>query len=484
MFRFLRRHSLTLLGIVVALGFLIVPMLFFEQLLAVPADPEAAGFWMRISKDAREFYLTAYYTIVAVVVGWVLLNALRVLRVRRSIQAYEIYGEKQGEIGKITVPSTGGGTTVFEVLDPDLVYSRFPKKYGRLKLIDLFKKVYPVAILAENLSLGREDMECALLHHPTTLRPKEFQLSGVAAACAFELQKVHEVLRGKDFAWFDDLARLQSYVLKSRLLRSGARLKLRFEVCNYLDYVLTNYSADLARPGDRAVRDYLDGWPARRRGLSSLSSSICANQLGLNAMIATRDGKMIAAHRSDELFTFPGLWAPPVSGTQMYWYKEDRYRDMPDGSRILLREAGPATDYYSGYVGEHGIPNPFDGVMAQAKEEINLDRDHIRGVKFIGLNRDLTRGGIPDAFFVIHLKITVAELWDNGPEDARDSWEWNRDGEGLPEFGPYDLRTCTYQDAKAGLREWLDSHPATPALVSGIYFFLQYLKRHEPEFTY
>ena len=475
------RHTREILEIAVAGACAAVPLIFSPQLLS--ANPQLPGFfdpWSALHHGIRISIFVAYMLAAFAWARTQIWSAARRIRMPREFQKYRIYGEVQDTGASIEV-DLPDSDAIYDVLSTDKVYQRFPRKYGRLRLLELFGKLYPVVILAEHISLRKSDVSCRLLMQADRNHPRRFELSGDVAKWKAELLRVHEKMLGRDFAWFDDLARLKRCIVRPRLLPIGRRLRLEFEICNYSDYVTSNYSVDLRRSGSRSVRDHLDNWPRRRRGLPRLARSICANQLGLNVMLVTSDGKMVFAARGAKVLTYPGLPGPPVSGTQMYWYKEDRYRVEEDGTRVLLREKGPATSYYDGYVHKHGVPNPFSGVLAQAWEETNLLPKHVRDLRLIGLNRDLTRGGLPDAFFVAHLRLTYSQLRDIAPEKARDSWE-RKAKAGLPGFGPHDIRRSSYKEAAADISDWLSDHPATPALVSNLYFFLQYLRRHAAEF--
>jgi len=479
--KLMKRHAGGVARLSLAVALIAVPAVYSRMLIAVAAQPSVfLTAWLKLGFEFRLGLFAAYYFFMLPVAGSLALGAVRGMRIPRDVQDYRIYGPEQDRLGQIEV-QVAGAEAVYDVPPVQSVYERFPKKYGQLRLLELFGALYPIVIVAESIALRREDVSCRLLFDRESGHPKRFQLTGDIAKWREEILRVHEKMLGQDFAWFDDLARLKRCVVRRRLIPFGKRMRFFFEVCNYSDYIVTNYSVDLQRSGSLRIRDLLDGAPRRRRGIPSLQHSVCANQLGLNVMLVTRDGRMVVAARGADVFTYPGLDGPPVSGTQMYEYKEDRYRKEQDGSRTLLREKGPATDYFDGCQDGFGIPNPFAGALAQAWEEINLLPEHVRDLRLVGLNRDLTRGGIPDAFFVAHLELAHSELREIAPETARDSWERKQTG-GLPGFGPHDIRECSYKKTVAGFRDWLSEHPATPALVSNIYFFLKYLKRYKENF--
>jgi len=482
MHKALRFHRREITTILAAVASILVPILFSRHLFEVaPTLPSWMAAWSNLSQEARIGILAGYLVSAVSVATPMAYRAIRRLRLPPEFEKYRIYGENQDQLGSVDVTTPGGGSAHYDVIPVDNAYSKFFTKYGNLRLLRLFGKLYPIAIIADQIALRQDDVKCNLLMDHKTGQPKRFRLDSFPDGWDDELLQVHTQLRGKGFAYFDDLAKLKSCTVRHHLPSLAKRMELEFEVCNYRDYIVTNYSVDLQRQGASSVRDFVDGRGARLHGLPPLRKSAHANQLGLNAMIVTADGKMIAAARSDAEFTYPSLLGPPVSGTQMYWYRGPRKRTEADGSVRLLREPGPATAYYSGYSGEHGIPNPFAGILAQGNEEINLLPEHVRLMRLIGVNRDLTRGGLPDAFFVVHLELSYAELHSIAPEKARDSWE-RRKEHGLPDFGPPDIRRCSYREAAADFRAWLRRDTATPALVSGIYFFLQYFKSYSSEF--
>lgn len=402
----------------------------------------------------------------------------RLARTRRTrwapaadrVEAYSLYpnqveGQEYDGVSKVPV-----GGAFYRVQGAEEYFGeRFASRYSGASLLRLFQKTYPVILLEQDIALAETDVECALSLDENG-NPRRFELPGDIKAHGADLLAVHEQMRGAGFAQFDDLSRLASCTRLEDRADRQTRLQMTFEVCNYRDYVLTNYSVPIQRQGMQSLGEVLDEVSASRGGLGSITSELpYANQLGLNALLLTRDGHILYALRSDRVFTFPGLPGPPISGTQMYWRTEEREAESQSGERTVV-PAGPATEYYGGTTSKgHGIPSLFRGIMAQGKEEVGLTPSHVKECYLLGIGLDLTRGGLPDAFFVVSLDCDLVEFRKTCTA-AHDSWEWKSLRSMECRNGSLD-----FQQVEARFDQFLKTNVVSPALVTNMYLLLQYL---------
>lgn len=161
----------------------------------------------------------------------------------------------------------------------------------------------------------------------------------------------------------------------------------------YETYLRTNLIMDYKKPGKQSLREmyHADG------KLEPLEQSVFDNHLGINVLLFTNEGDLILSERSAKVSYAPKKIASSISGA----VSVDDVRDgKPLNKRMILRE---------------GI------------EELGLNKSQVEegNIHFLGLTRELIRGGKPEMFFAATLSISFEEVVSNW-QNAADRWESNR----------------------------------------------------------
>lgn len=179
------------------------------------------------------------------------------------------------------------------------------------------------------------------------------------------------------------------------LQKTSKGITLIVSKAHYKDYIGTNYAMDalLAQKGwKRSLRDTVH--PASR--LCSLEDSLLCNHIGVSTLVFTRDNYLAIPIRSTEkMATWQQTVGPSISGATSY--DDDMY----------TRYGGPIASW-----------------IREGREELGVDNsDFTDGSEiFLGLTRDLLRGGKPEMFFATHMNITRTKL-EQKFHKARDKWE-------------------------------------------------------------
>jgi len=134
--------------------------------------------------------------------------------------------------------------------------------------------------------------------------------------------------------------------------------------------------------------------------LEPLNQSFLANPMGINCILFTADGKLIMPRRASRVIIRPNQLSPSFSGDF----------EATDVSRI---PGGLETIH----------------VLREGFEELGVLDEYIPEgrIHFLGLGRELVRGGKPEMFFEAHTTLTKEQLL-NLHKDAVDSWEFQRRG--------------------------------------------------------
>jgi len=128
--------------------------------------------------------------------------------------------------------------------------------------------------------------------------------------------------------------------------------------------------------------------------LEPLDESVLGNPIGVDILLFTKRGDMVVQKRSERMAIRPGALAPSVSGG-FDW--EDV---APDDVRTLA-----------------DVP-----IWREMIEELGVAQGVLRDLHFLGVARELARGGQPEAFFSGSLDVTTEDLTTQWAA-ARDSWE-------------------------------------------------------------
>ncbi len=199
--------------------------------------------------------------------------------------------------------------------------------------------------------------------------------------------------------------KLRSYLQKKRKYVNGQNLRLiniidkktkvelEVQPVEYKHYVHTNLVLDAKSSGkSQTLREYIhpDG------NLKKLSESPLANQLGINILLFTADGSLIMQERSSKVAFYNGQLCPAASGTVSLI-------DVPKKEKITLEEMH---EFREGWE-EIGI------------EEKDISKDRFF---FLGITRELIRGGTPEMFFCGKTDLSEKEIKERW-KYARDKWE-------------------------------------------------------------
>lgn len=157
-------------------------------------------------------------------------------------------------------------------------------------------------------------------------------------------------------------------------------------------YIRTNLCIDFKK--NKHEQSLREKWHQEGR-LDSLGETPFANICGISSLLFTLDGQLIVPERSTVVGVFPGKHSPSSSGSVAL-------DDVPE-PQITMR-------HFRWF--REGI------------EELGLeDNDILPSTgRFLGVTRELVRGGQPEMFWSGKLKISKAQLEDRF-RGARDRWE-------------------------------------------------------------
>lgn len=158
----------------------------------------------------------------------------------------------------------------------------------------------------------------------------------------------------------------------------------------YECYLHTNLLMDYPVEKNKTVRNIVHS----NGTLEDFSNSKLANHLGINILLFTPAGNLVLPLRSKKVNYAPSEYSSSISGAVSA-------HDVSDGNDL----------------------NHFS-IIREGIEELGLKRnDIIKGsIRFLGLTRDLIRGGKPEMFFIMNTTLTKNELIDKW-KSAKDKWE-------------------------------------------------------------
>lgn len=202
---------------------------------------------------------------------------------------------------------------------------------------------------------------------------------------AFEIYRKDAKARGKSF-YDSDTARLTA-------VETQGRLRLKFQPTSYEAYVSTNMAMDFKDPVGGALRDEVHA----QQALESLEQSQLANHTGISGLVFSSDGFMLVQKRSAAVFTNPNQLSPGFSGTMT--------------ADDIARAVGH---------GETTCPLSAVNVLRELREEVGVDKRRIRGRYFMGISRELLRGGLPEMFYAVDVEMTSTEIQNCHAKDTQE----------------------------------------------------------------
>ncbi len=177
----------------------------------------------------------------------------------------------------------------------------------------------------------------------------------------------------------------------SGVFSNGGNLTLAYQRVFYESVCRTNLVLDAREKADlHSIREIIH--PGGR--LEPLEASRIANPLGVNFLLFTADGRAVLPKRSRRVIVRPAQLSPSFSGDFEY------------------------TDGGGGILGESII-------IREGSEEISLLEEHMvpGKISFLGLTRELTRGGKPEMFFAAQTNLTADDFFKLH-KGARDQYEF------------------------------------------------------------
>lgn len=192
-----------------------------------------------------------------------------------------------------------------------------------------------------------------------------------------------DAITGKTEKIFHDgeNARLLNVNIESRTLT--------FQKSSYFHYLQTNLALDFKDPSIGSLREHIvqnqDG------KIELLEKSILANVLGINGLVFSSDGYIIFQKRKDNVLVRPKELCSGFSGTV------DK-KDITDAIQI------------GGYLSN--LP-----ALREKEEELGVRGNEVKNRIFLGITRELIRGGTPEMFYAVDLNIDHNEILRRIPRD-------------------------------------------------------------------
>lgn len=156
---------------------------------------------------------------------------------------------------------------------------------------------------------------------------------------------------------------------------------LRFRHCGYFDYLSTNLALDMEIGSGHSLRQsHVDDGK-----LIPLHESKLSNVLGINGLVFTTDGQMIYQQRNNAVVVRPGELCSGYSGTVDQKDIEDA---LVKGGRLANLD-----------------------IERELEEETGIGREFIARRVFLGITRELTRGGTPEIFYALDINLSAKEVF-------------------------------------------------------------------------
>lgn len=127
--------------------------------------------------------------------------------------------------------------------------------------------------------------------------------------------------------------------------------------------------------------------------LPELRDSSLANTLGISIMVTTKDNYLILPRRSQKVTTDKGNYSPSASGVV----------DVIDINNGKEFESDAERSFYD------------LSIEREIEEELGIKKEELSNIEFLGMTRDLIKGGKPEIHFETTTKLThleVKERWE------------------------------------------------------------------------
>ncbi|MFS0750390.1 hypothetical protein [Oceanobacillus sp. 1P07AA] len=176
----------------------------------------------------------------------------------------------------------------------------------------------------------------------------------------------------------------------ANIIKNGDNYIFETQPVYYKNYLKTNMLMDYPFNKELTLRKKYHS----NGSLGLLDNSFFANHLGLNILAFTSGGKLILQQRSSKVAYAPNEIGASISGAVS---SSDIKNNSSLADLSIIRE---------------GI------------EELGIERNDIKknSIQFLGLSRELLRGGKPEMFFSMQVNLSEIEL-KNKWKLAKDKWE-------------------------------------------------------------
>lgn len=158
--------------------------------------------------------------------------------------------------------------------------------------------------------------------------------------------------------------------------------RLDFQCVRFFDFVRTNLAVDHVRSPLPTLRErsISDG------RLKSFESSPLANATGINGLAFSNDGFMIYQVRNNKVAMRKNEACSAFSG----------FVDAKDVVDAVSGSAAPTLFHID--------------TLRELVEEIGIDRSEIMEQRFLGITRELHRGGMPELFYALTINLPKSEI--------------------------------------------------------------------------
>ena len=177
------------------------------------------------------------------------------------------------------------------------------------------------------------------------------------------------------------------------LIKSDGELRIDCETALYTTFLRTNVLLDVKRFTRQTLRERIHS----DEKLPDLPDAKLANHLGIELLVLTADGSMLFQRRAQSVGFARG--------------------------KLCAGSSGAVT--IDDFLPNHYLPLTQMRLFRESSEEINLRRKQIdsQSIIFLGLSRDLQRGGKPELLVCARSLLTKEKIQELAAL-AEDNWEW------------------------------------------------------------
>lgn len=163
--------------------------------------------------------------------------------------------------------------------------------------------------------------------------------------------------------------------------------KLYFQGTSFFDYLQTNLALDFPLPVLGSLRQQI----TKDGRLEHLNKSKLANSACVNGLLFSNDGHLIFQKRSNNVVIRPGELCSGFSGTLD---KADIEHAIAKGDNLSNID-----------------------ILREMEEEVGIKRYEVSERRFLGLTRELIRGGAPEFFYSIKVDLSLENIRSRLPKD-------------------------------------------------------------------